>query len=71
MTMPLMSLRSGRVWEPLRGITPKVLTQTLRAMERGGLVIRAAYDENPPRVKYELTAPGRRRRGAAARRSLG
>jgi len=44
---------------PLRGITPKVLAQTLRAMERDGLVTRTAYDENPPRVEYELTPLGR------------
>ncbi|CAG6391074.1 helix-turn-helix transcriptional regulator [Streptomyces cocklensis] len=44
---------------PLGGVTPKVLTQTLRAMERDGLLTRTAYDENPPRVEYELTELGR------------
>lgn len=45
--------------EPLRGVTPKVLTETLRAMERDGLVTRAVHDENPPRVEYALTPLGR------------
>jgi DNA-binding HxlR family transcriptional regulator len=44
---------------PLRTVTPKVLAETLRSMERDGLVSRAAFDENPPRVEYELTALGR------------
>ncbi|MGN9914655.1 winged helix-turn-helix transcriptional regulator [Phytohabitans sp. LJ34] len=44
---------------PLRTISPKVLSETLRAMERDGLVIRHAYDENPPRVEYSLTPLGR------------
>ncbi|MEV5705925.1 helix-turn-helix domain-containing protein [Actinoallomurus sp. NPDC052274] len=44
---------------PLRGITPKVLTESLRAMERDGFVRRTAYAEMPPRVEYELTALGR------------
>jgi DNA-binding HxlR family transcriptional regulator len=47
---------------PLRetvGVTSKVLTETLRALERDGLLTRHAYSENPPRVEYELTALGR------------
>ena len=40
------------------GITPKVLTQTLRALEADGLVVRRAYAEIPPRVEYQLTPLG-------------
>ncbi|WP_308042469.1 helix-turn-helix domain-containing protein [Micromonospora sp. PLK6-60] len=44
---------------PLRTVTPKVLTETLRAMARDGLITRTSYDENPPRVEYALTPLGR------------
>ncbi|MGK8524952.1 winged helix-turn-helix transcriptional regulator [Nocardia asteroides] len=40
-------------------ITPKVLTQRLRQLERDGLVVRAYHPEVPPRVEYEISALGR------------
>jgi DNA-binding HxlR family transcriptional regulator len=39
-------------------VAPKVLTQTLRRMERDGLVSRAIFAEVPPRVEYTLTELG-------------
>jgi DNA-binding HxlR family transcriptional regulator len=36
-------------------VTPKVLTQTLRTLERDGLVTRKVFAQVPPRVDYELT----------------
>ncbi len=51
---------------PLRGITAKVLTETLRAMERDGLLERTVYAEVPQRVEYELTTLGRSLRGPMA-----
>lgn len=44
---------------PLRGITAKVLTQSLRGLERDGLISRTAYNEAVQRVEYELTPLGR------------
>ncbi len=42
----------------LDGISEKVLTQTLRAMERDGLVHRQVHAEVPPRVEYTLSPLG-------------
>ncbi|WP_405801949.1 winged helix-turn-helix transcriptional regulator [Streptomyces sp. NBC_01506] len=44
---------------PLRGITAKVLTQSLRALERDGLIARTAHAGPARRVDYALTALGR------------
>jgi DNA-binding HxlR family transcriptional regulator len=41
------------------GISARVLTDRLRAMNAAGLVIRRMYVEIPPRVEYELTEKGR------------
>ena len=51
--------RFGELVVPLRPITAKVLTESLRRLERDGMIQRAAYDENPPRVEYALTELGR------------
>jgi DNA-binding HxlR family transcriptional regulator len=40
-------------------ITPKVLTQRLRQLERDGLIVRTYYAEVPPRVEYEISELGR------------
>lgn len=52
-------LRFGDIRTALEGISGKVLTDTLRDLERDGMLIRHAYGEVPPRVEYELTPLGR------------
>jgi len=52
------SLRFSELRARIGGVAPKVLTQTLRAMERDGLLTRTVHAQVPPRVDYELTALG-------------
>jgi DNA-binding HxlR family transcriptional regulator len=52
-------LRFGALRRRLQGVTQKMLTQTLRTLERNGLVTRTLYPTIPPRVDYELTDLGR------------
>lgn len=51
--------RFGELRREIRGISPKVLTQTLRALERDGLLTRRVYASVPPKVEYTLTPLGR------------
>lgn len=50
--------RFSHIRDGIGGVTPKVLTQTLRTLERDGLLKRTIYPEVPPRVEYELTDLG-------------
>ena len=52
-------LRFTALRRELGGVTAKVLTQTLRVLERDGLVTRTVHPEVPPRVEYALTPLGR------------
>ena len=53
------SLRFGDLKNRVGGVSPKVLTHTLRSMERDGLVSRHHTPTMPPRVDYSLTPLGR------------
>lgn len=51
-------LRFNEIRDGLGSITPKVLTQRLRQLERDGLITRMQYAEVPPRVEYDITELG-------------
>ncbi|MGA5824052.1 winged helix-turn-helix transcriptional regulator [Kitasatospora sp. NPDC094028] len=50
--------RFGELQRRLQGVSPKVLTQTLRRLEDSGLVDRTVYPAVPLHVEYELTVLG-------------
>ena len=50
--------RFTRVGELVGGISQKMLTQTMRQMERDGLVVRTVHPVIPPKVEYRLTDLG-------------
>ncbi|MFF2389433.1 winged helix-turn-helix transcriptional regulator [Agromyces sp. NPDC058104] len=52
-------LRFTELQRKIDGISHRMLTQTLRSLERDGLVTRTSYPEIPPRVEYAATPLGR------------
>jgi DNA-binding HxlR family transcriptional regulator len=53
------TLRFAQVRRAVDGISQKVLTNTLRGLERDGIVTRRIYASVPPKVEYSLTNLGR------------
>jgi len=52
-------MRFNELKRTIGGISQRMLTLTVRALERDGLVTRTVFPSVPPRVEYELTALGR------------
>ena len=52
-------MRFNELKREIGGISQRMLTLTLRGLERDGLITRTVFPTIPPRVDYELTALGR------------
>lgn len=51
-------LRHAEIGRRMHGVTQRMLTRTLRQLERDGLVLRHDFEEVPPRVEYGLSDTG-------------
>jgi DNA-binding HxlR family transcriptional regulator len=51
--------RNSELNRQIKGISPKMLTQTLKTLMRYGMIDRTVYPEVPPRVEYALTEFGK------------
>jgi DNA-binding HxlR family transcriptional regulator len=51
--------RFGQLRREIDGISPKVLTQKLRELERDGIIARKVYASVPPKVEYSITPLGK------------
>lgn len=52
-------LRFGQLHRQIEGVSQKMLTKTLRNLEKDGILTRTVYDEMPLRVEYNLTPLGK------------
>ena len=52
------SKRSSELLRQIKGISPKMLNQTLKILMNYGMVVRTVFPEVPPRVEYDLTEFG-------------
>ena len=51
--------RYRQIFKLVEGVSQRMLTLTLKSLERDGIVTRTVYPTNPPRVDYELTERGK------------
>ncbi|NVZ84927.1 helix-turn-helix transcriptional regulator [Pseudomonas yamanorum] len=52
-------LRHAEIGRRMEGVTQRMLTRTLRQLERDGLVLRHDFQEVPPKVEYQLSELGK------------
>ena len=57
--LSLGPMRYSQISKLVEGVSQRMLTLTLKSLERDGLVTRTVYPTNPPRVDYELTERGK------------